>query len=426
VDVERFSMDRYTFTPGMAKRPGQGPFDAAPIVQGQLDGPPNDVLITETCATVGNVVAATFKEFIDLNQGTIVFWITPEWDGDDGIRHELFWLSGSAAIEKMDTNVLRLVLYGSIVQVDVSAWAAGTTYFVAFRWDFNHTLDGTNYASITVDAADTFGMSTAPTLGTPASLLRIGAFDATHVAGNPSAIIEGLTVFRRVLYDGTYGTPPLDGTDELAAIYAAGAGADPSQVVKGSWDTVFCLPTNCATGALVTGTGEAWSHPHDSELLDVTFMSDGDPPGTPYAVEFANGDLDCGSGATLDDIPVGVHITLHGWIRPDGDAFTVSKGDGTTVGWLLEYDEPNERLVWRVALVTTDMTAYSDTGSLPMDGKWHHFSAYWGAASKSGQVAVDGAWGTANVGVGNYISDAAQDFVCDSDEVAPMRAQALP
>ncbi len=30
---------------------------------------------------------------------------------------------------------------------------------------------------------------------------------------------------------------------------------------------MFNLPTNSQTGALVTGTGEAWSHPHASNLL---------------------------------------------------------------------------------------------------------------------------------------------------------------
>jgi hypothetical protein len=81
----------------------------------------------------------------------------------------------------------------------------------------------------------------------------------------PNAIIEGLTIYRRPLFDGTYGTDVGNG-DEINLIYNSGTGKDPT-LVTGSWDVVFALPTNASTGALATGTGNAWSHPHASNLL---------------------------------------------------------------------------------------------------------------------------------------------------------------
>ena len=127
----------------------------------------------------------------------------------------------------------------------------------------------------------------------------------------PDSIIEGLTVYRRPLWDGSTGTNVGNG-DEINLIHAAGAGADPC-LITGSWDVVLCLPTNSTAEEIVTGEFEAWSHPHSSAELTDTFCETG-YAGSAWADEagaqnfigivFDGADtvINCGSGASIDDL----------------------------------------------------------------------------------------------------------------------------
>ncbi|MEI6462086.1 MAG: LamG-like jellyroll fold domain-containing protein [bacterium] len=257
-----YSAGSSTYTPNMSKRtPPAGPFVAAPIVQGNMDGTGIPDSLT---ASQGSQISGNFYQNFDSTQGSIVFWITPEWNGNDNVDH--FILSNTTTgIRKYSDN--RLYFYsknaGGSQYVDVSAWTAGSTHLVIARWDNKNNLNGSNPASLTIDNVTTFmignGSEVAPTT------LTIGSRnDNTFPA---DAIIQGLTIYRRVLYEAT--TPSginIGNGDELSQIYAAGAGKDPSQIT-GSWDIVFALPTNSSTGTLASGTGNAWSHPHSSNLL---------------------------------------------------------------------------------------------------------------------------------------------------------------
>jgi len=250
-----------TFTPNMAKRNSAGPFAAGPIVQGKMDGSGTSDLLSNTR---GNNIAGNYYQNLDGDQGSIVFWITPEWNGNDGIRH-LFYGSDSFGVFKHTDNKLYFrgnwdLTYG----IDISNWTAGTTYNVVARWDVRNKIDGTNYISLSVNDGHSFG---AMGLGSvaPAGTSGIGSNGSTNPA---NAIIEGLTIYRRVLFDGTYGTDMGNG-DEINQIYNGGTGKDPT-LVTGSWDVVFALPTNGSIGALATGTGNAWSMPHTSNLLGGT------------------------------------------------------------------------------------------------------------------------------------------------------------
>jgi hypothetical protein len=143
-----------------------------------------------------------------------------------------------------------------------AAITAGTTYLLVVRWDSRNTLDGTKYACLSIDDVHTCGMTTPPTPGAPPPTLYVGSNGATEAA---SGIIEGSALYRRPLFDGTNGIDVGNG-DEINQIYNAGVGEDATRIT-GSWDVVFNLPTNSQTGALVTGTGEAWTHPHLSNLI---------------------------------------------------------------------------------------------------------------------------------------------------------------
>ena len=284
-----YDSNAVTFTAGMGKRTGPGPFAAAPIVQGKWDGTgtPDSARFSRGAG----VVAPTWYANFDQTQGSIVFWVTPEWDGDDGLVHALSpWATNWMSLDKTAAGLLGLRIAnitGPLHSVDVSAWTAGTTYCIVARWDATNTLDGANRISISIDDVHSFGRdANLPFLGQPATPAYIGSTQIPVNSAN--AIIEGLTIYRRVLWDGAYGTDVGNG-DELAAIYAAGAGADPT-LVTGSWDVVFAMPTDSSTGALVSGTGEAWSHPHSSAILADSWMetdylsSAWETVGTPTAI----------------------------------------------------------------------------------------------------------------------------------------------
>ncbi|PIZ45089.1 hypothetical protein COY32_05630, partial [candidate division WWE3 bacterium CG_4_10_14_0_2_um_filter_41_14] len=149
------------------------------------------------------------------------------------------------------------------------AVTAGTTYLVVGRWDLDTTLDGTNYMSISVNDVASFGGTSWP-FGIAATPTDFNVGGSSRTA---PGIIEGLTIYRRPLFDGTYGIDVGNG-DEINQIYNSGTGKDPT-LVTGSWDVVFALPTNASTGALATGTGNAWSHPHASNLLYTSTINTG-------------------------------------------------------------------------------------------------------------------------------------------------------
>ncbi|KKN74831.1 hypothetical protein LCGC14_0387240 [marine sediment metagenome] len=265
VDNFDFSAALSTFTAGMAKRAASGPFAAAPIVQGKWN---TSAATDEVSCVRGSQILGHFYETFDTYQGSIVFWITPEWDGDDGQSHYIFMSgtsTGNIFVSKTETNFLQVVSFGlgAYAQLDISAWVAGNTYCVVARWDSKVSLDGINYGSISIN--DIHSYSTSPPYATvaPSNTIFLGYRSGTYIAAD--SIIEGFTVYRRPLYDSTYGIDVGNG-DEINLIYAAGAGKDPTEIT-GSWDVCFCLPTDSSAGALATGTGEAWSHPHSNNVL---------------------------------------------------------------------------------------------------------------------------------------------------------------
>ncbi|HNS65014.1 MAG TPA: hypothetical protein PKJ26_00795, partial [Candidatus Woesebacteria bacterium] len=243
-----------TFTPSMAKRNSAGPFAAGPMVQGKSDASyawNNGDSISWSQSNIAGSLTST----IDRSQGSIVFWITPEWNGNDGKTHYIFGQATDFALFKHSDNRLVLYDYGWSYLFDISDWTAGSTYNIVIRWDQKEKIGNSNYNFIiTVNDVEKFTRTTSYVVG--GGFYRLDPMDS---------IIEGLTIYRRPLFDGTYGTD-VGNADEIAQIYNSGTGKDPT-LVTGSWDVVFALPTNASTGALTTGTGNAWSHPHSSNLL---------------------------------------------------------------------------------------------------------------------------------------------------------------
>jgi hypothetical protein len=403
-----FNLANISFTAAMAKRMGSV-FAAAPIIQGKRDGSGTGDLVT---ATRGAQVATSFYTNFDPYQGNINLWITPEWAGNDGIRHVFLQASTNFILEKDASNNLKLtVASGKSMTVDASAWTAGTKYHITAAWDSKNKLDGTNYARLSVNDTHTFGITSTWTPEAPSSTLTVGVLSDGTLSAN--AILEGFCIFRHVLFDGTYGQNFGNG-DEINLIYAAGAGKDPC-LVTSSWDVCFCLPTNSTVGALATGAGEAWSHPHSSNLLTDWLMASRNI-NKQWSMGFngSTSKIDCGRTNGLDDLHDG-EVTAEAWVRTTStNRLTLfSKGRYGTEGWAVHVTNNKVEAYFQCA--TSAAASATSANSLPVDGKWHHVSCYFNdAGDRKIYIAVDGVWCTyvsQTAGVGAIISDAAYNLL---------------
>ncbi len=358
------------FTSAQAKRLGRVVFEAAPIVQGGwTNGDPSDTL---TFAR-GLQISGLFYQTLDANQGSIVFWITPEWDGNDGKRHDLFNndLGNPGVISlRADSGslIFRVGAAADEVSANIIGWAAGQTHLVVARWDNDNPLSGANRLGLSVDDIHTYSSQASPPVALGAATY-IGSDNTGHHPAN--AIIEGLTVYRRPLFDGVAGIDVGNG-DEINLIHNGGSGRDPT-FVTGSWDVVFCLPTDSSTGALTTGAGQAWTHPHSSELLPGNanrggFMMGGGGPG-------ADGWVQEGTPSVLPLLPAekvyagGFKLTSSGVnegfhqdivVAPGDDwvARAVVHSDGTCQPTVLLYDQTGGAAIGSViGTITSTRTA---------------------------------------------------------------------
>ena len=397
-----------TFTPNLAKRDAPGPFSTGVMVQGNYD---NTATSDRISFLEGNIISGNFSQNVDGVQGSIVFWITPEWDGNDGLIHILLYRKSNFRIEKNNIGQLRAYLSygcnGSGINVDVSSWKAGDTHSVVFRWDTKNTLDDTNKYSISVDDQHTFSETNSLS---PVGPSHVNIGEDSSIENPANALIEGLTIYRRPLYDGTYGVNVGNG-DEIAKIYDSdennGNGITPQDptLVTGSWDVVFALPTDQSTGILTT-TGQAWSHPHDltSQKLSIPYFQtafasqsnwvDEGTPLTPTSVEFdGTTSINAGSDTSLDNLHDGA-FTVEGWVRlnplSSSDDWIMAKGNSSSAGWYIRFDDVRGLH----GVLFTDaggMGASSGLDEFNKDNKWHHVAmTYDDAGDRTIRLWIDG------------------------------------
>ena len=82
-----FDTSLATFTAGMAKRlPSSGPFAVAVVAQGARD---NTSTVDSVTYAASQVTGGFYSSF-DGHQGTISFFVTPEWAGNDGLERVLW------------------------------------------------------------------------------------------------------------------------------------------------------------------------------------------------------------------------------------------------------------------------------------------------------------------------------------------------
>jgi len=200
--------------------------------------------------------------------------------------------------------------------------------------------------------------------------------------------------------------------------------------ITGSFDVVLAVPTDSTPAALVTGEGNAWSHPHDSEIELDAFLDDAyangnwvdeGTPLTPTSLEFdgAATVVNCGSGATLDDLPDGAEFTVGAWIRADGWGEAnlgriLDKSNVATVGWTF-YVASGSGLFATIKAADADAYSYTGVDEFTPDSQWHFVVMYYddtaGAGLRKIYLAIDGKWSPSYIAQvsadGAYTSDAA-------------------
>ena len=167
-----------------------------------------------------NVVYENFNP----NQGTLEFWVKPNWAGGDAVAHQIFDNRSDAnnqvQLYKNTSNNLIFEVKGNstsqTVSQSVSAWTAGTWYHIVAVWDKNNDVNSTNNLYVYINGSGA-GNTTAPTaLTSVASTQQVG--EDYNAASQFNGTIAGRILNR-----------PLSST-EVTALYASGAGSTDSWV----------------------------------------------------------------------------------------------------------------------------------------------------------------------------------------------------
>jgi hypothetical protein len=412
-----------TFTPAMVKRTVTVPsgITAAPIVQGHVGVAEGDVI----SASRGTQVIGNFYDCLDGSGVSISLWIRSEFAGDDSKLHYLWYSATGLCLSKTAANALSLIWNSTTYAGPAVSWAVGSWNHVVIRISTQGMLDGTNYVCFSLNGAHTYTGAVKPVAYTSATMY----FGSYNTGGYPiNGILSDVVIVRRLLTDGDnaayISTPAGGNADEIAALYAAGAGLAASQVIPAE-DVLFQLPTDGSAGALsASETNEAWNSPlrADGELIDQfcqqNIYSGGD---FPWALGF-NGSTskvvvtDNAAIQNLHD----AEFTVEAWVRCTsfGVAPTIiAKGTAASSGWLFGFHN-SYGLYLDVECATSH--ALAGWQGISADGRWHHVVGYFNdAGDRKGFLAVDGVWGsgyiTQTVGSGLVVSDiGVNGFIGDS------------
>ncbi len=181
-----------------------------------------DNLYYDRGAVVNNQNYVNFNPY----QGTLVLWVKPYFDGDDGLNHYIFAETGNSSnkmiLFKDDNNFLIMsVRFGSVtrnasIAVTSANFVAGTWYMVVGRWDINNNIDSSsNTVQIdlnTAEAGNTGALSTPTVVDETLSIGQDDGLDA-------GLLFDGLIyyeILERALTD-----------SEITDKFNSGAGVEP-------------------------------------------------------------------------------------------------------------------------------------------------------------------------------------------------------
>jgi hypothetical protein len=151
-------------------------------VFGKVDGSTADAILF----TRGSQIYGKWYQNINPTQGTIRALICPYWNGNDGLRHDIFIeATGYYSINKSAASNLNFSTYNGVsVSVNVASWTAGTWYDIVVRWDSKNYLSGgtaSKYIQMWVNGIEVATSGTATTPTTPsASGYYIGQYAGTN------------------------------------------------------------------------------------------------------------------------------------------------------------------------------------------------------------------------------------------------------
>ena len=170
--------------------------------------------------------SAVVAEMLNANQGTLEFWVRPNWDGDDGMNHYIIHLgnqTGYLSLYKTSSNNLSVDLrnvVGGVAVIDVSSLiTAGNWYHIVAVWNRITAISGANHVKLYLDEVNTDDGRTSTWTPSGSSVIHIGS-DL-----NTAFILNGV-IYGRIL------DRPLSSA-EVTALYAAGSG---------SLDSTICGP----------------------------------------------------------------------------------------------------------------------------------------------------------------------------------------
>ncbi len=351
-------------------------------------------------------------ENFDPHQGTLEFWVRPNWDGDDGVNHWIYSFNDYGDIPSIallhniyddlifyiadDSGPLTLATY------DASGWTAGTWYHIVAVWDSNNTVNGSNYIHLYESGTSRDGTTDQP------SITDLKTYTTFHIGekGDGDDLQFNGTIAGRIL------NRPLTST-EVTALYNSGSGSTdtftvtPDTVWLGTYsdddtDAVFQHRGQAVSGATATVVtlGEAvgsrsWADNDRVVVYD----------GTGYKIESAINDAGIettDTTITVDSVAALANVgrsldfdatyyaqaannTIHDITTEDLGIAAWIKSD---VGYSADYQqvlwkEQTSTILYRFYVHRTSgiltgqigdgVTIYTLTGDTDVrDGKWHH------------------------------------------------------
>jgi hypothetical protein len=234
------------------------------------DGNAGDVITFPRGADLGGRYAHA-----DTTQGTIIVWVTPAVEltelPDD--RYGLFAIGPFAVSAAPEGETLIIETRdGTVFELDegLGAWEAGVAMPLVIRWDTQRPVGIDTYLHV-VAGDEEFRVAETPWAdAAPAELQVIGGTSAECRRPAP-AMLSGLTVYRRPLYDDLFGVDFHRGNElqRIVGNYGNLTGPERDPVdVTGPWDVVFAAPTDRLSPLIDDDNPDAWSHPAGDDLLN--------------------------------------------------------------------------------------------------------------------------------------------------------------
>lgn len=171
---------------------------------------------------------------INPHTGTISFWITPDWDGDDGENHYVFFnrynSTNYIVIYKATNNYIyfKNLYNNNYVQCsyDLSSWVIGESHHITMVWSV-HTIDGTDTMQLYIDGSEVNSSSTV--FDIPAGVEENMDFGQYDEAYQIDGIITGFQI-SHIPYKDTITNAEAAGMSETMSVeylYNSGSGNIP-------------------------------------------------------------------------------------------------------------------------------------------------------------------------------------------------------